>query len=61
MIKAIEKTYQKKKALAKWILETDENSLNELEGIYNIHYKSQKISSGVIMNSVNSATLTKEI
>ena len=55
------KPIRKRKALAKWILETDENSLNELEGIYNIHYKSQKISSGIIMNSVNSAPLTKEI
>lgn len=27
---------EKRKALAKWILETDENVLNEVEAIYNV-------------------------
>ena len=35
---------EKRKALAKWILETDENVLNEVEAIYNLHSKSQEIS-----------------
>ena len=29
-------TEEKRKALAKWILETDENSLNEVEAVYNV-------------------------
>jgi hypothetical protein len=57
----LNKPIRKRKALAKWILKTDENSLNELEGMYNIHYKNQKISSGIIVNSVNSAPSTKKI
>lgn len=30
-------TEEKRKALAKWILESDENILNEVETVYNIH------------------------
>jgi hypothetical protein len=35
---------EKRKILAKWILETDENILNEVEVVYNTYSKSQKIS-----------------
>ena len=35
---------EKRKALAKWILETDENVLNEVEAVYKVHSKSQEIS-----------------
>ncbi|MGB0892012.1 MAG: addiction module protein [Flavobacteriaceae bacterium] len=34
----------KRKELAKWILNIDENVLNEVEAIYNVHSKSQEIS-----------------
>ncbi|PQB03090.1 hypothetical protein BST83_17325 [Polaribacter filamentus] len=54
-------TIRKRKALVKWILKTNENSLNEVEAMSNIHYKSQKMSSDIVVNSVNSESLTKEI
>ncbi|WP_302850184.1 hypothetical protein [Polaribacter cellanae] len=33
---------EKRIALSKWILETDENVLKEIEAIYNIHSKNEK-------------------
>ncbi|MCL7762231.1 hypothetical protein MPF19_02300 [Polaribacter sp. Z014] len=33
----------KRKALAKWILETDENVLNEVEAVYNVYSKNKEI------------------
>jgi hypothetical protein len=53
-------TEEKRKALAKWILETDENSLNEVEAVYNIHSKNQEISSDIVAYTVNGEALTKE-
>ncbi|APG65736.1 hypothetical protein LPB136_10330 [Tenacibaculum todarodis] len=35
---------EKRKELAKWILETDENILNEVEAVYKLHSKSEEIS-----------------
>ena len=35
---------EKRKELAKWILETDENVLNEIEAVYNTYSKTNKIS-----------------
>lgn len=37
-------TEEKRKTLAKWILETDENVLNEVEAVYKVHSKSEEIS-----------------
>lgn len=51
---------EKRKALAKWILETDENSLNEVEAVYNIHSKNQEISSHIVAYTVSGKALTKE-
>jgi hypothetical protein len=52
---------EKRKALAKWILETDENSLNEVEAVYNIHSKNQEISSDIAAYAVSGEPLTKKI
>ena len=52
---------EKRKALAKWILETDENSLNEVEAVYNLHSKNQEISSDIVAYTVSGEPLTKEI
>ena len=54
-------TEEKRKALAKWILETDENSLNEVEAVYNLHSKNQEISSNIVVYTVSGEPLTKEI
>ncbi len=53
-------TEEKRKALAKWILETDEHSLNEVEAVYNIHSKNQEISSDIVAYTVSGEALTKE-
>ena len=37
-------TEEKRKTLSKWILETDENVLNEVEAIYNITNQNIEIS-----------------
>ena len=39
---------EKRIALSKWILETDENVLNEVEAIYNIHSKKEENSSEIV-------------
>jgi hypothetical protein len=52
---------EKRKTLAKWILETDENVLNEVEAVYNVHSKNQEISTDIVAYSVNGEPLTKEM
>lgn len=47
-------TDEKRIALAKWILETDENALNEIESIY-------KTQTNIIAYSVSGKPLTKEM
>lgn len=54
-------TEEKRKALAKWILETDENSLNEVAAVYNIDSKNQEISSDIVAYTVSGEPLTREI
>lgn len=51
-------TEEKRKALAKWILETDENILNEVEAIYNV--SSQETNTKVVAYTVSGEALTKE-
>lgn len=52
---------EKRKALAKWILKTDENVLNEIEAVYKVHSKSEEISSKIVAYTVNGKALTKEM
>ena len=52
---------EKRKTLAKWILETDENVLNEVEAVYNIHNKKQKSLPKIVAYTVSGVALTKEM
>ncbi|QTD36549.1 hypothetical protein JL193_10360 [Polaribacter batillariae] len=51
---------EKRIALSQWILETDENVLNEIEAIYNLHSKKEENSSKIVGYTVNGKALTKE-
>ncbi|MGJ8743365.1 hypothetical protein [Polaribacter sp.] len=51
---------EKRKALAKWILETDKNVLNEVEAIYNTHSKNEETSSKIVGYTIDGKPLTKE-
>lgn len=53
-------TEEKRKALAKWILETDENILNEVEAIYNVSSQEKEADSKFVAYTVNGEGLTKE-
>ena len=54
-------TEEKRKTLAKWILETDENVLNEVEAVYKTHSKSEEKNKDIVAYSVSGEPLTKEM
>ena len=51
---------EKRKELAKWVLETDENVLNEVEAIYNVHSKNEETSSKIVGYTIDGEVLTEE-
>lgn len=53
-------TEEKRKALAKWILESDENILNEVEAVYKTHLKSEEKNKKIVAYTVGGKPLTKE-
>ena len=52
---------EKRKTLAKWILETDENVLNEVEAVYNVHCKKEEKNKEIVAYTVDGKALTKEM
>ena len=52
---------EKRKALAKWILETDENVLNEVEAVYNANTKKQEPLPEIVAYTISGEALTKEM
>ena len=50
---------ERRKTLSKWILETDENVLNEVEAIYNV--KSGENATDTVAYTINGEPLTKEM
>ncbi|WP_299666874.1 hypothetical protein [uncultured Polaribacter sp.] len=50
---------EKRIALSKWILETDENVLNEVEAIYNVH-QNEEHSSKIVGYTIDGEPLTKK-
>ena len=52
---------EKRIRLSKWILETDENVLNEVEAIYNIKFKEKKSSNDIVAYTISGEPLSKEM
>ncbi|AOW18060.1 hypothetical protein LPB03_11625 [Polaribacter vadi] len=53
-------TEEKRKTLSKWILETDENVLNEVEAIYNLKSKEKQSSNDIVAYTISGKALNKE-
>lgn len=52
---------EKRIRLSKWILETDENVLNEVEAIYNVKSRENDSSTDIIAYTISGEPLTKEM
>jgi uncharacterized protein (UPF0297 family) len=54
-------TEEKRKTLSKWILETDENVLNEVEAIYNSKSKEKESLNDIVAYTISGKALNKEM